>query len=226
MITLLPWVRLYLLLHYDESCVIIFAFRAKLPHFLAFLQFHLSTSISGMLPDIIFVFILSHWKQFLRSLFFLKSFVPLKPWVWWNECHECHEFGGIIWHTSISEVKRRWDWSPHGLWQLATLACLPNFSIWTDALTKIQITFLCFIWLVIGSITTFTSLLALDNLPQKSLPKSVEEKTSLIIARLACSLSHGGQFLTMSTLPTSPVVYFRHSKQALQNSALSFPVPN
>lgn len=45
-------VWIYLLLCYDESCVIIFAFIEKPPHFLAFFQFHLSTSISGMLPDI------------------------------------------------------------------------------------------------------------------------------------------------------------------------------
>lgn len=82
-------------------------------------------------------------SQPLKAVFvvsvFPEIFCPIKG--------DCHEFGGIIQHTSISEVKWRWDWSPHGLWQIATLACLPNFSIWTDALTKIQRSLFCVFYL-------------------------------------------------------------------------------
>lgn len=111
----------------------------------------------------IFVFILSHWKQYLQPLFLSKSFVALKV--------TAMNLGRIIWCISIAEVKGKQDWSRHGMWLTATLACLPKFSIRTDAVTKTQRLIVCSILPVIGSITSFHSLLALDDLPQKACPK-------------------------------------------------------
>lgn len=114
----------------DNICI-----HSKAATFLGFLPVPLEHKHFWNVARHIFVFILSHWKQFLQSRFFFKSFVPLKM--------TAISLGGIIQHTSNSEVKGRWDWSPHVLWLTATFAHLPNFSIWTDSLRKIQRLLFC-----------------------------------------------------------------------------------
>jgi len=113
----------------DNTCI-----QSKAATFFGFLPVPLKHKHSGMLPDV-FLCLFCHWKQFLQSLFFMKSFVPLKV--------NAMSLGGIIQCTSISEVKGRWDWSLYGLWLTATLAHLPNFSTWTDALARIQRSLFC-----------------------------------------------------------------------------------
>lgn len=165
--------------------MIIFAFRAKLPDFLAFLQFHSGTSNSGKLPDI-FLFSFSVTESSSWNLFLLIPFVPLKV--------TAISSGWIVQCTSISEIKCRWKWRPQGLWVPPVFACLPRFSVWIDVLTKIQRSLFC--------ISFCQRLAVLQHLPiyllwvtcPKSSAQSAEDEMSLITTRWACSSSHGVSF--------------------------------
>lgn len=93
---------------YNESCVIIFAFRAMLSHFLAFLQFYLCTSIPGMSPDIFCVH-----SQSLKAVFALSSikvFCPTK-FIWHNSQwkHMTHEHLRSNQMEDGTEVLMAWE---------------------------------------------------------------------------------------------------------------------
>lgn len=124
MISLVPWVWLYLLPRYNESCVIIFAFRAKLSHFLAFLQFHLCTSIPGMLPVIFCVH-----SQSLKAVFALSGIKVfcLTKFICHNSQwkHMTHEH--LRSNQTEDELKSLWLVS---LWVTAVLAISPPFLNW------------------------------------------------------------------------------------------------
>lgn len=155
------------------------------------------------------MFILSHWKQFLQSLFFLRSFVLLKVSAvilcWTMQC------------TSISEIKCRWKWRPQGLWVAATLACLPRFSIWTDVLIKIQRSIFCILFCQWLAVLQYLPIYLLWITCPKSPAQSAEEEMSAY-SQVSLQLIPWAQLLTMPTL-------YRHSEQDWQDSILSSSVP-